>query len=89
MSQSWNQNELQVIQKTKEISNELLKQVKKDIKSRDVYIDDENEDNKDEIKEKKIDGISYIDKYIPKIQNPKNIQPIPQFQDELKTISNE
>jgi hypothetical protein len=89
MSQSWNQNELQVIQKTKEISNELLKQVKKDIKSRDVYIDDDNEDNNEEPKEKKIDGISYIDKYIPKIQNPKNIQPIPQFQDELKTISNE
>ena len=89
ISQSWNQNELEVIKKTKEISGELLKQVKKDIKNRDIYIDDNDEDKKEEKKEKRIDGISYIDKFIPKIINIRNISPVPQFQDEFKTISKE
>jgi len=87
ISPSWNQNELQVIQKTKEISIELIKQVKKDIKSRDVYIDNNDEDNREDKKEKRIDGIGYIDKFIPKIINQRNISPTPQFQDEMKTIS--
>ena len=89
ISQSWNQNELEVIKKTKEISGELLKQVKKDIKNRDIYIDDNDEDKKEEKKEKRIDGISYIDKFVPKIINLRNISPVPQFEDEFKTISKE
>jgi len=93
ISQSWNQNELNVIFKTQEMSNELIMQVKKDIKKRDI-IDmsvtnqitiDEEIDKKDN--KNKIDGIKYLDTYMPimKPSNPNSINR-PPFQEEMKVI---
>lgn len=92
ISKSWNQNELNVIYKTQEISNELILQVKKDIKKRDII--DESIDNsfieekqKKEQDKNKIDGIKYLDSYMP-IMKPSNPNPIhrPPFQEEMKVI---
>ena len=79
ISKLWNQNELNVIYKTKEIALELMKQVRKDLKKEEPIV-------KSEKQEKKIDGISYIDSYIPyiTINNPLSINPI--FTNEYKTI---
>ena len=90
ISQNWNQNELNVIHKTQEIANDLISQVKRDIKKRDI-IDNEVENNFIDDEEKKetrnkIDGIKYLNTYIP-IMKPNglthNCQP---FQEELKLI---
>lgn len=79
ISKLWNQNELNVIYKTKEISNDLLKQVRKDIKKEEKEPVEKKED-------KKIDGISYIDTYIPHIIQNKLSNTTPIFMDEYKTI---
>jgi len=82
ISKLWNQNELNVIYKTKEISFELLKQVKKDLKKDDKF----NFQNNDKDKDKKFDGISFIDTYIPHINHNKLLISNPIFTDEYKTI---
>ena len=79
ISKLWNQNELNVIYKTKEISTELLKQVRKDLKKEEKEPIEKKED-------KKIDGISYIDTYIPHITQNKLLTTNPIFYDEYKTI---
>jgi len=90
ISQNWNQNELNVIHKTQEIASELISQVRKDINKRDIidneidnnFIDDED---KKEIRNK-IDGIKYLNTYIP-IMKPQGLTPNSRpFQEELKLI---
>lgn len=82
ISNSWNQNELNVIYKTKEISLDLIQQVKNEIKHKDIHIEKP-------LKEKKaLDGITYLDTYIPRATLNKN-NDIPVFQDELRYITNE
>jgi hypothetical protein len=82
ISNSWNQNELNVIYKTKEISLDLIQQVKSEIKHKDIHIEKP-------VKEKKaLDGIAYLDTYIPRATLNK-INDIPVFQDELRYITNE
>ena len=83
MSISWNQDELNVMQKTKEISNELMKQVKKDLNIRNPEPVEKEKDEK-----KKLDGMSYINNYIPKIQSNLKTSQILPFEDEYKTIIN-
>jgi len=80
ISKLWNQNELNVIHKTKEISIELFKQVRKDIKKEEKEIPIEKKE------EKRIDGISYMDNYIPHITHNKLLTTNPIFMDEFKTI---
>ena len=81
VSSDWTQNELNVVYKTKEISAELMKQVKKDLKSRDIHIPE------DEPKEKtKIDGLEYLNTYFPKVIDKRDLIAQPIFLDEFKTI---
>ena len=87
VSNSWNQNELNVIYKTKEISLDLIKQVKKELKQKDIYI--EKEDKQPTKDKKSFDGITYLDSYIPRTSQNKDKNEIPVFQDELRFISNE
>lgn len=82
ISNSWNQNELNVIYKTKEISLDLIQQVKSEIKQKDIHIE------KPAKEKKTLDGISYLDTYIPRATLNKN-NDIPVFQDELRYITNE
>ena len=87
VSNSWNQNELNVIYKTKEISLDLIQQVKKELKQKDIYI--EKEDKQPAKDKKSLDGITYLDSYIPRTSLNKDKNEIPVFQDELRFISNE
>lgn len=107
ISTSWNQNELNVIHKTKEISIELIKQVRQDLKSKNLLIEvplekpsKTNKNNKSKNKEiddynerdkSKLDGINYLETYIPKIEiidkSNDSYLPTPTlFQEEIKTI---
>jgi len=83
----WNQNELNVIFKTKEIANELLKQVRKEIGANNKHIDIVENDEKTKNK-KEIDGIDYINNYVPRIQknNLVDIVPIPVFEEEYRVV---
>jgi len=93
---SWNQNELNVIHKTNEISFDLIKQVRDDLKKKNLLpepsLKEKKEKNKEERSNKsKLDGLNYISLFIPKIEvidkNNDNyaIPPI-LFEEELKTI---
>jgi len=97
ISNNWNQNELNVIHKTKEISIELIKQVRTDLKSKNLLIKVPLEKNKEKdkeiIKDKTInlDGINYLENFIPKIElidksNDTYLTPPIVFEEELKTI---
>jgi len=82
VSSDWNQNELNVIYKTKEISIELITQVKKDLKKRDIYIPD-NEPKKEK---PKFDSLEYLNNYVPKIIDKRDFIAQPIFLDEYKLI---
>ena len=69
ISKLWNQNELNVINKTKEIAIELMRQVKKDLKK----LKPDEPSVKEEKQVKKFDGISYLDTYVPHINTNTNI----------------
>ncbi len=75
ISKLWNQNEMNVIYKTKEIAIELMKQVKKDLKK----LTPEEPKVKEERQEKKIDGLNYLDSYIPHMNKNTNINTYPIF----------
>jgi hypothetical protein len=82
----WNQNELNVIYKTKEIANDLLKQVRKEIVVKNIDIVEDEEKTK---KKKEIDGIDYINNYVPRFQKKNNltdIVPIPIFEEEYRVV---
>ncbi len=83
ISSDWTQNELNVVYKTKEISAELMKQVKKDLKSRDIHIP---EDEPKEKEKTKIDALEYLNTYFPKIIDKRDFIGQPIFLDEFKTI---
>jgi len=90
ISNSWNQNELNVIYKTKEISLELMQQVKKELKQKDIYVDKEEEKKPKD--KNKLDGLNYLDTYIPRTpNNPNNHNNHnnPIFCDELRIITND
>ena len=87
ISNNWNQNELNVIYKTKEMSLEFLKQVKKDLKDKNLLIEPEIEPKLKE--DKKLNALNYLENFVPKIEHNKlhhPQHPIPIFEDELKTI---
>jgi len=82
ISKLWTQEELNVIYKTKEISGELIQQVRKDLKSKNFDLPQEEQK-----KEKnRIDGLDYINSYLPKYRDKKDLIPNPIFLDEFKTI---
>lgn len=90
ISKNWNQNELNVIYKTKEIAIDLIKEVRNELKEKKLLVEPEKEikENSKTNNKNKIDGINYLNSYIPKYQNnTNNILPI--YEDEYKTISNE
>jgi hypothetical protein len=89
ISTSWNQNELNVINKTKEISNELIKQVKKELKDKKLLpeeiakepkeIDDNNE-------LRNLQRLQILENFIPKYDiNIKEEEKQP-YKEELKFI---
>jgi hypothetical protein len=80
ISNLWNQNELNVIYKTKEICIDLLKQVRKDLKKDEVI------EPKEQKPKNKIDGITYINTYTPFLSSNKSMISNPIFMDEYKTI---
>lgn len=87
ISNSWNQNELNVIYKTKEMSLEFIKQVKKDLKSKNLLVEPEIEPTKKE--NKKLIALDYLETFIPKIETNNLLSHtpmIPIYEDELKTI---
>lgn len=80
-STSWNQNELNVIHKTKEIAIDLIKQVREELKSKNLLIEvpiekpksksrskNKYEDEDDDKYKSKYYGINYLEGYIPKIE---------------------
>ena len=83
ISKDWNQNELNVIYKTKEISIELMSQVKKDLKTRDIHIPEDEPKKKEK---PKFDGLEYLNSYIPKVIDKRDFIAQPIFLDEFKTI---
>jgi len=83
VSGNWIQNELTVILKTKEISNELMRQVKKDLKSKDIEIPEEEPAKKTK---PKIDALDYLSSYTPKIIDKRDFIAQPIFPDEFKII---
>ena len=83
VSSDWNQNELNVIFKTKEMTFEFMKQVKKDLKSRDIHIPNDEPEKKEK---SKIDALEYLNNYVPKIIDKRDFIAQPIFLDEFKTI---
>jgi len=89
ISNSWNQNELNVINKTKDLSLELIKQVKKDLKSKNLLnVENKKEENIiDETNDlKSLQRLCILENFIPKYNKIENeiIKEI--FQEELKVI---
>lgn len=81
ISTSWNQNELNVIHKTKEIAIDLIKQVREELKTKNLLIEvpiekpksksrskNKYNDEDDDKYKSKYDGINYLESYIPKIE---------------------
>ncbi len=60
-----------------------MKQVKKDLKSRDIHIP---EDEPKEKEKTKIDALEYLNTYFPKIIDKRDFIGQPIFLDEFKTI---
>jgi len=87
ISLSWNQNELNVLTKTKEISLDLLKQVKLELKNKNLLVEPIKEINIE--KSTNLDAINYLDNFVPKIITTKIKDDIinnTYFEEELKTI---
>lgn len=68
ISKSWNQSELNVIQKTNEIALDMLKTVRKDLKNKNLLIEPEKPEK--EVKTKP-NGLDYFNRFTPKINNDK------------------
>jgi len=83
LSSNWSQNELTVIFKTKEIANEMMRQVKKDLKSKNIIIPEDEPEKKEKTK---IDGLDYLNSYVPKIIDRRDFIAQPMFPDEFKLI---
>lgn len=83
---SWNNTELDIINKIKDMSLSLFKQVKKEIVVDEIP---NNIINEEEKKENKIDGLNYINDFIPKISltNSYNYTPY-EYEEEYKIIDN-
>lgn len=86
---SWNNTENEIINKIKEMSLSLFKQVKKEIIVDSCETIDINE-NDIENKKNKIDGLNYINDFIPKISiiNPNHQVNQYEYQEEYKIIDN-
>jgi len=88
ISSSWNQNELMVVNKTKEISHNLLKQVKSDLKQLNINHNSTSaSDSDNDIDNKKVDGLTFIWDYLPKCNTNKQTQEPIQFNEEIIHIS--
>lgn len=89
ISKNWNQNELTVIQKTNEIALELMKQVRKDLKNKNLLIEEEKP-KKEAKKPPPLNGLELFLNFTPALdKNNHQKQDIPIFEDEPMTITNE
>lgn len=82
ISTNWNQNELNVINKTKEISNFLIKQVKNDLKSKNLL----PEEKEIKIEDNIFQRLSIFENFIPKKNLINNIDENIEYIQELKII---
>ncbi len=78
---SWNCNENIIIHKIRDVAINLFLQVKKEL----GVIDEKKVEKKEEVIENKIDGLTYLFDYVPKISNVISDNPFI-FEDEYKTI---
>jgi len=88
ISTSWNQNELNVINKTKEISNELIKQVKKELKAKKLLPEEPIKEPKeiDNNELRNLQRLQILENFIPKYDiNIKEEEKQP-YKEELKII---
>lgn len=87
IASSWNDSEKLILNKINDIALILFKQVKKEYLETNVIIENNDNDSKNDDKKNKIDGLTYLNDYIPKIStiDPCRIN-TSIFQDELKTI---
>ena len=81
IASSWTSNEIIIITKIKDISMNLFSQIKKEI----VIDDDKPIIEKEKVKPK-IDGLTYLYDYIPKMSSIINTDNNEIFEDEYKTI---
>ena len=89
IAKSWNQNELNVIQKTNEIALELMKQVKKDLKNKNLLIEEEKP-QKETKKQPSLNGLDLFLKFTPAVdKNAHSNHNHQVFEDEPKTIFND
>jgi hypothetical protein len=88
ISTNWNQNELNVINKTKEISNDLIKQVRNDLKSKNLLPEKEKKEiNVNNVNNHNLERLSIFENFIPKKElNPDKNEEKPIYQEELKFI---
>jgi len=86
ISTNWNQNELTVINKTKEISNDLIKQVKNDLKSKNLLEEKEIIINQEETTLNNLQRLSILDSFIPKKDVNTIVEDKYSYQEELKII---
>jgi len=86
ISTNWNQNELTVINKTKEISNDLIKQVKNDLKSKNLFEEKEIIINQEETTLNNLQRLSILDSFIPKKDINTIVEDKYSYQEELKII---
>ena len=88
ISTNWNQHELNVINKTKEISNDLINQVKKELKSKNIL----HEEPKKELNTKletninNNERLSIFENFIPKKQLYNDNEEKQSYEEELKYI---
>jgi hypothetical protein len=90
ISTNWNQNELNVINKTKEISIDLIKQVKTDLKSKNLYKEETKKDiviNNNETSINNNQKLSLFENFIPKKDlNIEDKEEKSHYQEEMKYI---
>jgi hypothetical protein len=90
ISTNWNQKELNVINKTKEISNDLIKQVRNDLKSKNLLPEKEKKEiniNDEQINLNNLQRLSIFENFIPKKElttDTNNEKPV--YEDEFKYI---
>lgn len=83
ISKSWSQEEMNVMYKTKEIAGDMMKLVRKELKGKNIQIPEDEEKKKEK---DRIDGIEYMNTFVPKVVDRKDLLNPTPFFDEYKTI---
>ena len=84
---SWNNTENEIINKIKDMSLHLFKQVKKEIIVDDCTEKSNSNENEENDKKNKIDGLNYINDFIPKVSLNTNYNNH-EYEEEYKIIDN-